>query len=101
MVSKSLYISIVFRVSLLAVTALVIGWTFFGAGAYFVGIFLILIFTIQCSELIYSLNRTNSKIAFFFDAIRNDDSTLNFPGKTGNKALNELNKSLNKVNELI
>lgn len=92
---------IVIRVVLLAATALLLSWAFFGRQSYFIGTFLSFIFIIQCSELIYFLNRTNRKIAFFFDAIRNDDSTLNFPGNTGNKALNELNNSLNKVNELI
>ena len=77
------------------------GWLFFGKQAYFIGIFFILIFTIQIFELISYLNRTNRKIAFFFDAIRNDDSTLNFPENTGNKALNDLNASLNKLNERI
>jgi len=101
MVSKNIYTKIVIRVLLLAATSLIMSWTFFGAKTYFLGSFLVFIFVIQCSELIYFLNRTNRKIAFFFDAIRNDDSTLNFPGNTGNKALNELNNSLNKVNELI
>ncbi len=101
MVSKNIYTKIVIRVLLLTATSLIMSWTFFGAKTYFLGSFLVFIFVIQCSELIYFLNRTNRKIAFFFDAIRNDDSTLNFPGNTGNKALNELNNSLNKVNELI
>ena len=86
---------------MMAANALFIGWLFFGNNSTFIGIFFGLIFLIQIIELINYLNRTNRKIAFFFDAVRNDDSTLNFPEKTGNKALNELNASLNKVNELI
>ena len=74
---------------------------FFGSHIYFIGVFFFLIFIIQIAELTNYLNRTNRKIAFFFDVVRNDDSTLNFPEKTGNKALNELNASLNKVNEHI
>lgn len=101
MVSKNIYTRIVVRVSFLAATALLMAWTIFGKQSYFIGSFLALVFVVQCFELVYFLNRTNRKIAFFFDAIRNDDSTLNFPGKTGNKALNELNNSLNKVNDLI
>lgn len=101
MVSKNLYTKIVLRVSLLAVNALLTAWIFLGPQSYFIGSFMAVVFIIQCSELIHFLNRTNRKIAFFFDAVRNDDSTLNFPEKTGNKALNELNVSMNRVNELI
>lgn len=60
-----------------------------------------LIFIMQILEIINYLNRTNRIIAFFFDAVRNDDSTLHFPVNTGNKSLDDLNESLNKLNELI
>jgi two-component system, NtrC family, nitrogen regulation sensor histidine kinase NtrY len=101
MASNNFYRNIIFRTCLLALAALFIGWLFFDKNSLVPGIFAMLIFIIQVVELINYLNRTNTKIAFFFDAIRNDDSTLNFPQKTGNKSLNELNASLNKVNELI
>ena len=101
MVSRNFYLNIVYRILILAVNALALGWLFFGNQSYFIGIFFILVFIIQIFELISYLNRTNRKISYFFDAIRNDDSTLNFPEKTGNKSLNELNASLNNVNELI
>lgn len=86
---------------MLAATALFLGWLIFAGQLYVFVVFMSLVFLIEVSELINFLNRTNRKIAYFFDAIRNDDSTLNFPVDTGNKALNDLNASLNKVNELI
>lgn len=101
MASNNFYRNIIFRTCLMAFTALLMGWLFFDKNSQIPGIFAALIFVFQVVELIHFLNRTNTKIAFFFDAIRNDDSTLNFPEKTGNKSLNELNTSLNKVNELI
>ncbi len=101
MASNNFYRNIILRTCLLALSALLMGWLFFDKNSLIPGIFAALIFVIQVVELIHFLNRTNTKIAFFFDAIRNDDSTLNFPEKTGNKSLNELNASLNKVNELI
>ncbi len=101
MVSKNFYIRIITRTCFLAFTALLAGWLFFDQKIFLLGGFLLLIFVIQVLELIQFLNRTNQKIAFFFDAVRNDDSTLNFPENTGNKSLSELNASLNKVNELI
>ncbi len=101
MASNNFYRNIIFRSCLLAFSALLMGWLFFDKNSFIPGILTALIFIFQVVELINYLNRTNTKIAFFFDAIRNDDSTLNFPEKTGNKSLNELNTSLNKVNELI
>jgi nitrogen fixation/metabolism regulation signal transduction histidine kinase len=101
MVSQSLNRNISFRVLFLAVTAIIIGWLIFDKQIYILALFIALIFIVQVFELIHFLNRTNRKIAYFFDAIRNDDSTLNFPENAGNKSLNELNASLNKVNELI
>jgi nitrogen fixation/metabolism regulation signal transduction histidine kinase len=101
MASNNFYRNIIFRSCFLALTALLIGWLFFDKNSLILGIFASLIFVFQVVEIIHFLNRTNTKIAFFFDAIRNDDSTLNFPVNTGNKSLNELNISLNKVNVLI
>lgn len=101
MASNNFYRNIIVRTFLLALTTLLMGWLFFDKNSFIPGILAALIFIFQVVELINYLNRTNTKIAFFFDAIRNDDSTLNFPEKTGNKSLNELNTSLNKVNELI
>lgn len=101
MVSRNFHTRIIARTCFLAFTALLAGWLFFDQKVFLLGGFLLLIFVIQVLELIQFLNRTNQKIAFFFDAVRNDDSTLNFPENTGNKSLSELNASLNRVNELI
>ncbi|QGY44689.1 PAS domain S-box protein [Maribellus comscasis] len=101
MVSQNLNRRIIFRVLLLAATAVMLGWLIFAEHVYVLVSFVFFVFVIEVAELINFLNRTNRKIAYFFDAIRNDDSTLNFPVNTGNKALDDLNASLNKVNELI
>ncbi len=101
MVSKNFYLNILVRTFLLAASALAMGWLFFGIRLYVLGGVLLLVFIAQTFETINYLNRTNRKIAFFFDAVRNDDSTLYFPVNTGNNSLDDLNESLNKLNELI
>ncbi len=101
MVSQHLNRRIIFRTILLAATALLLAWLVFEKQLFILVFFVAFVFFIEVAELINFLNRTNRKIAYFFDAIRNDDSTLNFPVNTGNKALDDLNASLNKVNELI
>ncbi|MCK3682917.1 ATP-binding protein [Maribellus sp. YY47] len=101
MVSRHINRQIITRVILLTGNALLLSWVLLGAAVYVLVGFLFLVLVFQVIELINFLNRTNRKIAYFFDAIRNEDSTLNFPEHNGNKSLNELNSSLNKVNELI
>src|SRR5690606_17883595 len=46
-------------------------------------------------------NHTNRKIAYFFDAIKNEDFTLRFPEKLSIKSLEELNHSLNMLNTMM
>jgi PAS domain S-box-containing protein len=101
MFSKNLYFNIILRVLLLVFLS--------GCLAYFIvidySIRLLVIFSILLVvltiNLISYLNRTNKKIRFFFDSVRNDDSNLSFPMETGNNSLNELYKSMNKVNHQI
>jgi two-component system nitrogen regulation sensor histidine kinase NtrY len=45
------------------------------------------------------LNRTNKKLAFFFSAVRNEETSLYFPEGIGFASEKELNKSLNELNE--
>src|SRR5664279_5586040 len=44
------------------------------------------------------LNRTNKKLAFFFSAVRNEDTSLFFPEGIGFANEKMLNKSLNELN---
>ena len=44
------------------------------------------------------LNRTNKKLAFFFSAVRNEDTSLYFPEGVGFANEKLLNKSLNELN---
>jgi two-component system, NtrC family, nitrogen regulation sensor histidine kinase NtrY len=45
------------------------------------------------------LNRTNKKLAFFFSAVRNEETSLYFPEWKGFASEKLLNKSLNDLNE--
>jgi two-component system nitrogen regulation sensor histidine kinase NtrY len=45
------------------------------------------------------LNRTNKKLAFFFSAVRNNETSLFFPEKTGFANEKLLNRSLNELND--
>ncbi|GAA4275092.1 ATP-binding protein [Aquimarina gracilis] len=51
--------------------------------------------------MIRYLNHNNRKIAFFFNAIKNEDFTLRFPEKGDVGSFNELNRSLNALNAMM
>lgn len=52
-------------------------------------------------EFVHFLNKTNQQINFFIQAIKNDDTTLRFPIRTGNAIINDLHKSLNELNVVL
>ncbi|MDP4208084.1 MAG: ATP-binding protein [Bacteroidota bacterium] len=52
-------------------------------------------------NLVYHVNSVNRKLTYFFDAIRNEDTTLTFPGNAHNKTINDLHRSLNRINQYI
>ncbi len=95
--SKNLYLNIILRTCIIALSTLALAFSF-SSGAYILGGAFSLFFMILVIELIHFLNKTNRKIAFFFNAIRNDDSTLHFPENIHNPSLKGLYASLNKVN---
>lgn len=52
-------------------------------------------------EVIWYVNGTNRKLTYFFDAVRNEDSTLHFSEKLKDKSTREFHSSLNRLNNLI
>ena len=100
MVSRNIYLQLVFHVIFVAVT-IVIATYFFFKGHYIIGGLGVLILIGQIASLIKYVNQTNRKIAYFFDAIKNEDFTLRFPEKLSVKSLEELNHSLNMLNSMI
>ena len=101
MISKNLYFQFLYRVIILVAAILFFSWLIFEKELYILSIIIGFVIIILVANLIYFLNVTNRRLCYFFDAIKNEDSTLRFPEKTGNKNFDELNKSLNKVNRQI
>ncbi|WP_209401813.1 PAS domain-containing sensor histidine kinase [Pseudozobellia sp. WGM2] len=100
MVSKHIYIQLVLRIILITLTALLAGFLFFSE-RYILSFVILFLLVLQTYFLIYYVNQTNRKIAYFFDAIKNEDFTLRFPEKLSVQSLKELNHSLNMLNSLI
>jgi two-component system, NtrC family, nitrogen regulation sensor histidine kinase NtrY len=101
MFSKSLYINIIIRVMLIVLFAIVLSYFVVIDRSIRLSIICIIVIVFLTANLILYLNRTNRKIRFFFDSVRNDDSNLSFSTETKNSALRELYHSMNKVNHQI
>ncbi|MBT6005998.1 MAG: hypothetical protein HOG79_09790, partial [Prolixibacteraceae bacterium] len=101
MISKNLYVQLLIRVLVLVALALLLGWMIFHKEMYIISVIPVIAIIIQTINLVWFLNTTNRRLFYFFDAIKNEDSTLSFPEKTNNKTIHDLNKSMNKVNKQI
>ena len=101
MISKYLYINIIIRVLLIVILSALLGYYIFVVNSLRISIVIISVIVIFTINLIIFLNSTNRKIRFFFDSVRNDDSSLSFPAETKNLALKELYTSMNRVNQEI
>ncbi len=100
MASKNLYYNIIIRV--LLITAIAFGIAYLSLHNHLdYAIYLAVFLIFQVIGLINFINRMNRKIAFFFNAVENDDSAIHFPMDTKNKSVKDLHKSLNRVNFLI
>ncbi|QCW98810.1 histidine kinase [Aggregatimonas sangjinii] len=100
MVSRYIYLQLIFRIVMLSVSALATGFFFF-RDQYILSCLAFALLIGLTVSLIRYVNHTNRKIAYFFDAIKNEDFTLRFPEKLSVKSLEELNHSLNMLNAMI
>jgi nitrogen fixation/metabolism regulation signal transduction histidine kinase len=100
MASRNFYIQLILRVIFLTVSAIAMAFSLSYKWYFAMGIFAVILVA-QVFSLITFINRTNRKIAYFFDAIKNEDFTLRFPEGVTIDSFQELNKSLNRVNGLI
>ena len=100
MASRNFYIQLILRVIFITITAVVLAFSVAFKWYFFFGL-CVLFLVAQVFSLITFINRTNRKIAYFFDAIKNEDFTLRFPEGVTIESFKELNKSLNRVNGLI
>lgn len=101
MISKYLYVNIVIRVILLVVFCSLLGYFLFVDYSVRIAILSLISIIVLTFNLISFLNTTNKKIRFFFDSVRNDDSSLSFPIDFKGLAFSELYESMNRVNRQI
>lgn len=101
MISRTLYLQILIRVLLLAAAAMGLAWIVFGSVANILALVPAVIMVVILINMVLYLNRVNRRMFFFFDAIRNEDSSLSFP-EDGHAPIEiDLNRALLKVNQQI
>jgi two-component system nitrogen regulation sensor histidine kinase NtrY len=101
MISRNLYLNIIFRILLIVIVSTLLGFLA-AKGQSFRFILICFLSTVFVTvSLIYYLNTSNRNIRFFFDSVRNDDSSLSFPTESHNTTFRELHRSMNKVNQQI
>lgn len=100
MIYKSFNVAITFRILLFgcATAGLVL---LIYTGNYLLAAPVAIVAVIAVLNLIYYLNQINRKVAFFFDAVTNDDSSLHYSEQVQNKSLKMLHQNLNKLNRHI
>ena len=101
MISRNLYFNILFRVLLMVILSLLFGYLLFnGENIRLLILVGIAILSVTISLIVY-INSTNRKISYFFDAVKNDDSSLRFPQDVRNPSVKEIHKGMNRINEQI
>ncbi|PCE66170.1 sensor histidine kinase [Sediminicola luteus] len=100
MISRHIYLQLIGRILFIVVSAVLAAYLYFD-GQYIQAFLFLFALVVQSYYLIRYVNQTNRKIAYFFDALKNEDFSLRFPEKLSVKSLEELNHSLNRVNAMI
>jgi nitrogen fixation/metabolism regulation signal transduction histidine kinase len=96
MIYKKFWLVIVAYLGVVLLLALTFAFSFGKDLTYtLISVFCLILLTISFGAW---LNRTNKKLAFFFSAVRNDDTSLFFPEGVGFANEKLLNKSLNELN---
>ncbi len=101
MMSKNLYLNIVLYVLLITGTSVGIAFMVFRYNSIAAMIVGAVILVAESLLLIGYLNKTNRRLAYFNNAIRNEDTSIKFPYDIKNKPVRDLYDSLNHINDII
>jgi len=93
--------NIVIRILLLVALSVFLGYSLLKYNSLRISFLCILAIVFLAISLISYLNSTNKKISYFFDSVRNDDSSLFFPPVEKDRNMNAIYRSMNKVNHQI
>ncbi len=101
MISRNLYMQLIFRVLIIVLIALAAGWTIAVNGSLMIVAMLMVVELLVVVNLVHYLNSTNQKLSYFLESVQNEDSALSFPTNISDQPTRELYQGLNKVNQQI
>lgn len=99
MISKNLYIKTIFFILALLILNLGSGAIVILRSDYYILLLSLPLMAWVCMAMLRHLNKTNRQIAYFINAIRNEDTSLQIPKDLNSKSTNELYNSLKLFNE--
>ena len=103
MYSKSLFSAVLFRIILIIISSFVFIYIIpYLHKEYYlslIGIGILIIY--QVYNLVHYVNKTNRKLAHFFNSVRNEDSVLTFSSEYEGEIFDSLSASLNELNTTI
>jgi two-component system nitrogen regulation sensor histidine kinase NtrY len=100
MIYRSFNLTLVFRLIVFGLFTSILGILITDKNWLFAVPLMILI-AIILIDLVYFMNGINRKVAFFFDAVTNEDTTLHFSESIRTKSLLALHTSMNRLNRHI
>ena len=101
MISRSLYLDIILRVSVMILISILAGYLITRDQSLRLPIVCLIAVAALAISLVRHINTTNRKIKYFFDSVRNDDSSLLFPVEGKNRFIREIYSSMNNINQQI
>lgn len=101
MISRNLYINIIVRACLIALAAVFTAWVIAGRMPLLFIVSGIIAFLAFTANLIWYVNSTNRRLGYFFESVKNEDSSLSFPDNTTDKRLIDISRSLAAINSQI
>jgi len=97
---KHFYRAILFRIITIVIFSGLATWLYFQKELYALSILLALVVILLVINTVRYFNNINRWIAFFLLGIENEDTTLKIPTKTGSKAIDDVFKGMERLNEL-
>ena len=95
--SRSFHIKLFALLLLLVISAAVLGWALSSSRMH-LAILLGIVILVGAVFIFQQLTRSNREVLFFFRALENDDTSINYSSSHRNKFIDELHQHLNKVN---
>lgn len=99
--SRRIYFIILTHILLILATSGTGLWMIVTRTGYIIGSLLIISALFQIAGLTRQLNHFNQKIKLFFDAVQDKDNMLYFPEQNVSKEQQQLNRALNRINDLL